>query len=127
MTTQTNPHRPGTKAHARWAERLEKNQAKMAAIKAEAERRQAVVDDAKLAAKLPADFAEFGHTRVQAWKAASAVLRIQLGSKRLEPGYGGPTARQTEKLQAQAALVRRVSTMPLGDLGKVIQAKGKAA
>lgn len=58
-------------------------------------------------------------------KAASAVLRQQLGSKRLEAGGGGPTAWQTKKLEDQASLVRRVATMELGALGNVIQAKGK--
>lgn len=117
----TNPHKPGTKAAQRWDERL----AKAAAAKAEAKRRQAVVDDARKAAELPRDFCEFGHTRVQAWKAASAVLRQILSSDRLKLGGGGPTPGMTVKLSTQAALVRKVSTMPVSALGEVIQKKGK--
>lgn len=125
MPQQTNPHRPGTKAAKQWDERLAKNQAKSAAIKAENERRQAIVDDARQAAKLPEGFSELGFTRVQAWKAASAVLRQTLSSKRLEPGGGGPTPGLTRKLEVQTALVRSVSTMPLSSLGNLIQSKGK--
>lgn len=125
MTAAQNPHKLGTKAHARWATRLAKNQAKSAAARAEAERRQAIVDAAREAVKLPAGFSGYDYTRTHAWKAATAVLRAMLEHGRLQPGGGGPTPVMAYRLQRQPELVRRIGSMAGAALAQVIQDKGK--
>lgn len=126
MSEPTNPHRPGTKAHARWAERLAKNQAKSAALKAELERRQTIVERARDAVKLPSDFVAYDYTRTHAWKAATAVLRAKLEHARLQPGGGGATPGMADFLQRQTALVLQIGTMTGTRLAEVIRDKGKA-
>ena len=121
MATAKREPKPGTKAAERAAKRAERE----AAIKVELKRRNAVVEQARAATRLPASFHTFDHTRVVAWKAAIQVLRGMLNSRLLQPGGGGPSASLAFRLQRQTELVSRVETMATSALGDVIQAKGK--